>query len=293
MAPDGGLVESGRVDGLVSVLLASYNIHFGVGADGISDLERIAAEVDQADIICLQEVAQYVVDDTDQFQGLVGTLERFGVYGSTLDVAGPADHLTARGRFGNAVLSRWPILTTRTIPLPAPPLADVFDPARCAVEAVIDAPDGPLRVASVHLSHLSPERRLGQVARLLEEFEQSPTAALAWSGRNALADGRPAPLVPVGGIMCGDFNMEPGEAGYELIVGEWMEGVGRLTRAAGLVDAFANEADRTPTYVGMADSADTPLVIDHIFHTTDLGVEEAWVANTATGSDHLPVFVRL
>ncbi|MGF1667426.1 MAG: endonuclease/exonuclease/phosphatase family protein [Acidimicrobiia bacterium] len=277
----------------MSVLVASYNIHFGVGADGLSDLERIAAEVDQADIICLQEVAQYVVDHTDQFQALVDILELFGVYGSTLDVAGPADHLTARGRFGNAVLSRWPILTTRTIPLPAPPLADMFDPARCAVEAVIDAPDGPLRVVSVHLSHLSAERRFGQVKRLLEEFEQSPVAALAWSGSNALSDGRPAPLVPVGGIICGDFNMEPGEAGYELIVGEWMEGVGRLTRVGGLVDAFSGEADRIPTYVGMAGAAATPLVIDHIFHTNDLGVEEAWVGSAAIGSDHLPIFVRL
>jgi endonuclease/exonuclease/phosphatase family metal-dependent hydrolase len=278
----------------VSVLVASYNIHFGVGADGHADLERIAAEVEQADIICLQEVAQHLVDDTDQFQAMVDLLGRYGVYGSTLDVAGPSDELTARRRFGNAVLSRWPILTTRTIPLWAPPLASVFDPARCAVEAVIAAPDGPLRIQSAHLSHLTPERRFGQVEQLLEEFELSPVRSRAWSGENVLSSAHdPAPSVPGGGIMCGDFNMEPGEAGYELIVGEWMEGVGRLTSDGGLVDAFAHVEERAPTYVGMEGDGDPAMVIDHIFHTTEISVEERWVGTTAMGSDHLPIFARV
>ncbi len=34
----------------------TYNIQFGLGKDGRFDLERIAGEVDGADVIALQEV---------------------------------------------------------------------------------------------------------------------------------------------------------------------------------------------------------------------------------------------
>ena len=40
------------------MLFATYNIHFGVGADGKYDIPRIANAVANADIICLQEVTR-------------------------------------------------------------------------------------------------------------------------------------------------------------------------------------------------------------------------------------------
>jgi len=38
--------------------LATFNIRHGVGADGVLDLERVAAVIEQAsaDVVCLQEV---------------------------------------------------------------------------------------------------------------------------------------------------------------------------------------------------------------------------------------------
>ncbi len=39
--------------------IVTYNIQFGLGKDGRFDLERIAGEVDGADIIALQEVERY------------------------------------------------------------------------------------------------------------------------------------------------------------------------------------------------------------------------------------------
>jgi endonuclease/exonuclease/phosphatase family metal-dependent hydrolase len=38
------------------IKIVTYNIQFGLGKDGRFDLERIAAEVDGADVIALQEV---------------------------------------------------------------------------------------------------------------------------------------------------------------------------------------------------------------------------------------------
>ncbi len=39
--------------------IVTYNIQFGLGKDGRFDLEKIASEVDGADIIALQEVERY------------------------------------------------------------------------------------------------------------------------------------------------------------------------------------------------------------------------------------------
>jgi len=41
------------------VRLASYNIQYGRGRDGVFDLQRIATAVDGADVIALQEVERY------------------------------------------------------------------------------------------------------------------------------------------------------------------------------------------------------------------------------------------
>ena len=40
------------------MLFSTYNIHYGVGADGKYDVLRIADAVAQADIICLQETVR-------------------------------------------------------------------------------------------------------------------------------------------------------------------------------------------------------------------------------------------
>ena len=37
------------------MLFSTYNIHYGVGADGKYDVARIADAVAEADIVCLQE----------------------------------------------------------------------------------------------------------------------------------------------------------------------------------------------------------------------------------------------
>src|ERR1700730_19208955 len=40
------------------MLFSTYNIHYGVGADGKYDIMRVADAVAAADIICLQETAR-------------------------------------------------------------------------------------------------------------------------------------------------------------------------------------------------------------------------------------------
>ena len=45
------------------MLFGTYNIHYGVGADGKYDVPRIADAVAEADIVCLQEVTRGFPDN--------------------------------------------------------------------------------------------------------------------------------------------------------------------------------------------------------------------------------------
>lgn len=83
-----------------------YNIHYGQGTDGRYDLERLAAVINKAkpDLVALQEVDVGVkrsgrVHQAQQLAELTGMAVRFG----------PTQHYEG-GLFGNAVLTRLPIL---------------------------------------------------------------------------------------------------------------------------------------------------------------------------------------
>lgn len=143
------------------IRLLSWNIQWGRGADGRVDLERTRDTIRAAgplDVICLQEVAS-------NFPGLAGGAREdepaffaaaFAdfepVFGAGMDVP---DGEGGRARFGNLLLSRLPVGQVFRHLLPSP--ADPAWPAmqRVCVEAVVEAPWGPLRVMSTHLEYYS------------------------------------------------------------------------------------------------------------------------------------------
>jgi len=86
------------------LLLATWNIHMGVGLDGRRDLLRIAEVIRQMgpDLIGLQEVDNHRVQGGDDLQQL-------GVLTGLEPLAGPTlQH--AAGEYGNALLTRLPVL---------------------------------------------------------------------------------------------------------------------------------------------------------------------------------------
>lgn len=105
-------------------------------------------------------------------------------------VAGP-NTKGRRGKFGNALLSRWPVLAVRRADLSV----RHFEP-RGAIDCDLDVAGTPLRVVVTHLGLNAAERRL-QVRHLLAALEASPS---------------PHPLV-----VMGDFN-------------EWKPGRGALRK---------------------------------------------------------------
>ncbi|MGH8808342.1 MAG: endonuclease/exonuclease/phosphatase family protein [Noviherbaspirillum sp.] len=140
--------------------IATYNIHGAVGCDGRFAPERVAGvlhEID-ADIIALQEVP---LGGSRTPNVLATILQKATGY---VAAAGPACDLPER-RYGNAVLSRYPILSMRMIDL-----SFGSRERRGALDADVDCHGHMLRVVATHLG-LRPAERRDQIRRLLQVFD--------------------------------------------------------------------------------------------------------------------------
>ena len=283
--------------------IVTYNIQFTRGRDGRLDLPRAAATVAEADIIGLQEVDRFWRRTGMQDQALA-MAEHFPGY-DWVFAAGcdAAAHLpdrasadaAARGRrrqHGNMVLSRWPILTSRTLRLPKA-ATDVFCMDRVLCEAVIDAPGGPLRVYVTHLCHIGPETRLPQVAHLIELLATLPRAGACWSGAHpkeaAWTDGDPVPPYPDEMILMGDLNFTPDSKEYATLFGAGL----------GLVDSW-RALGRDPLApeeysIRVIPAPHITRRIDHILVSESLQgrVRKGWIDQAAMASDHFPVWIEL
>lgn len=282
-------------------LFATYNIQYGKGADGTYDLDRIARDVAAADIVAFQEVTQHWrrTGGIDQAAWIAERLGLHYVFGAAYDVDastvatdGKAVH--RRRTFGNMVASRWPIRATRTILLPKKPLHRVFDIHRSATEALIATPIGPMRVYSVHLSHLNSAQRLPQIAALREAVARAPVEGAAWDHPHRRADWNEdsePPHLPEPAIVAGDFNCDWRSPDYAEICGELDPRTGRMTRNEQWLDSWTLAGKREDD--GTSHFGEQRR-IDYAFVTPSLAdrVKESWIDTQARGSDHFPVFVR-
>ena len=151
--------------------LLSWNVQWCRGMDGRVDPKRIAAEAKRLadpDVFCLQEVARNFPEmagsaGEDQVQVLLQEMPGYqAFFVSAIDLPGRK----ARRRFGNLVLSRLPVGRVLRHLLPWPAAQDVQSMQRAAVEVVVEAPFGPLRVMTTHLEYYSKEHRSAQIERL-------------------------------------------------------------------------------------------------------------------------------
>ncbi len=302
--------------------LVTYNIRFGLGLDQRSDLERIAATVRDADIICLQEVERFWQRSgmSDQPEILGQHLKDFyWVYCPAFDVdaserKSDGSVVNRRRQFGPMLLSRWPIRASRIILLPKLGTVNRLNMDTGGIEGVVDTPSGPLRVYSVHLSAVSTRERLLQIDRLLEWHRQAHTSGGAWTGDGLLADavdaqlladqnwsnGETLPPMPKETIVMGDFNSEPESDEYQQMVGNEDSCYGRVGHLDGFVDSWTVANDRTgDNNTWFPDPPDRSpghgLRLDYCFVDPHLErkVTRAYVDSAAQGSDHRPYWVEL
>lgn len=137
--------------------------------------------------------------------------------------------------YGNAILSRFPIISADTIPIPdpVPHGYDGYYETRCVGRAVIDVGASPLTVLTVHFG-LNPD-----------EHENARDTILA-------------NLAPERCVLMGDFNSHPDDS----VLAPIFE---RMTDAAG---AFEGEKPSFP-------SDAPKEKIDYVFVTPDIKVVEA------------------
>jgi endonuclease/exonuclease/phosphatase family metal-dependent hydrolase len=289
----------------LSITLASYNIQYGTGKDGRLDLDRIAAEIGDADIVALQEVEsgnpnRGLIDQPAAFARLLG--HPHWSYGAGVDIhlgeRVPGGYPGLRQKFGNLILSRWPLLSVLTHALPKLAVRGATHLQRTAIEAVIATPDGPLRLVTAHLDHLSPLTRMPQVAMLRDLVLGAARRGPPWGGvpGNPAGFGDPGIPWPRGAVLIGDMNFSHEGPEYEHMVGDISPMTGeRVLPVEGLADAWVLTGHKEADGVTFIRPGRKRERIDHCFVTSDLipALRAMRIDDAATGSDHQPIFVTL
>jgi len=285
--------------------LVSYNIQFGRGRDRQIDLARIAAAVDGADVVALQEVERFFPRSgmADQPAVLASLLPAYHwVYGPGLDMdageAAPEGRPTHRRRqFGNMLLSRRPIVSSRNHLLPKYASVKQYSLQRAMLEGVIDTAAGPLRFNSLHLTHVDDGTRSPQVDAILAIHARAPAEGGAWCGTNTAewTDGRDPPPMPRQAVLMGDFNMTWSSPLYDRIVGPTGPLYGRNPNLEGFVDAWVAAGRAEDEGVSCMSDRQAYKRIDYCFVSTALAprIRRAWIDGEAAGSDHQPIWTEI
>ncbi len=164
----------------VDLTVVTYNIHHGEGVDDLYSAIRIARTLEQykPDLVALQAVDMGTnrTEGDLQINIIANHLGMFYVFGKTIDYLG--------GEYGNAILSKYPIISTQNIDISP----GITSERRGLLRATIDIGFRTLKFYSTQFGIMDEEqkyhsKRLGSVFKRLMNNE------------------------PI--IFCGDLNAEP------------------------------------------------------------------------------------
>ncbi|HIE17536.1 MAG TPA: endonuclease [Dehalococcoidia bacterium] len=226
------------------IRIMTYNLHNGFNTDGHLNMETIARVIERSapDIVALQEVSRgWVVSGRlDMLTWLSQRLHMPYVFAPTADPL-----------WGNAILSRYPVMAYSRFDLPP---ADLFI-RRGFVAALVDLGNGDkLKVIATHLHHLEGDsdirkEQAGTIVKFLDDV-----------GHNRV-------------VLLGDLNAEPSDP--EMV----------LLKEAGLLDT----CETMNPYLACTFPSENPRKrIDYIWISRDLVLQDIEVP-FSTASDHLPV----
>ena len=231
-----------------------YNVHWCLGTDGKYDVARLADVISKAkpDLVALQEVDVGVkrsgrVHDVRELSKLTGLAARFG----------PTQHYEG-GLFGNAVMTRLPILDVAIHPLPyTESTAERTTYPRGAISVTMEGPDGkPLRFVSTHFQHNVPEDRVAEAKAINKLFAADDDSLRT--------------------ILAGDMNAVPDAEPITELLKKWTNAI---------------DKNATPT----APAAKPRSRIDYVFYreSSQFRVVESNVIPESIASDHRPVLAVL
>lgn len=225
-----------------AITIATWNIRAGIGPGepfppawwrrvARHRIDRIAAVIRDldADVVTLQEVAVvnvdgWLLDLPAELAAATGLAVRYAAAGH-FPVVEPEDgRVSGTSLWGNAVLSRLPILESWATGLPMGADDELVEPIgavhpldgsphplagvryadaptgsrepRCVLRATVDGPAGPVHVLSTHLTHVGGEQRRAQAAAVAAVAESLDEPVVVAGDLNATI-GSPS-LEPVG-----------------------------------------------------------------------------------------------
>jgi endonuclease/exonuclease/phosphatase family metal-dependent hydrolase len=177
----------GAVDKLkthTKIRVMTYNIRHGKGEDGKVNLERVADTIREsgADIVALQEVDRFFPRSgmVDEAARLAALLDMESAFSPSLDLI--------VGQYGNAVLSRYPIVSRNVKFMSSP------KERRSLLTVVVQAGEKRFTVHNTHLG-LNGKEREQQMGLIVEVLAESHEPA----------------------VLVGDMNMRPGNAVFSLL----------------------------------------------------------------------------
>lgn len=184
------LMMLGMVAGAGPALkVMTWNLHHGVGEDGRLDLERVAAKIvsEKPDLVALQEIDRNCarsgsVDQAAELGRLTGMKATFG---KAMDLG--------KGEYGQAVLSKLPIVSSKVHKLPSQ------GEPRIALELRVTFEDTELRFVTVHLDYEHDAIRLAQAQEVKKVLEGEWLA-----------------------VLCGDFNDVADSAALKVFTAPWI-----------------------------------------------------------------------
>jgi endonuclease/exonuclease/phosphatase family metal-dependent hydrolase len=280
------------------IRMLSWNIQWGRAANGRVDLSQTVATLRalDPDVICLQEVAVHHPNlpgggaHGDQPAELAALLPGYAaVYGVGSDLH---DGVGGRRQFGNLILSRLPVLQVFRHLLPWPADAAVPSMPRVAVEAVVEAPWGPLRVVTTHLEYYSGVQRHAQVEALRNLHAEACGHATTLRPDAGAHPPFAALARPANAVFCGDFNFPPEAPEYVKLQAP-------IAAALPLMDAWTLKHRGEPhaPSVGLhgAEWPDHAFCCDYFFVSEDLAprLRSVEVVAGTAASDHQPVLITL
>ena len=189
---------------MTGLRVLTYNIHGGVGTDGVLDLDRVADVIAStgAEVVALQEVDRHRREQS-AFADQPGLLaQRLGMhlaYAACLDDE-PAHPGAPRAQYGTALLSVHPLVDPTTSLLPCWPGSE----QRGLLDATVAVDGAEVRLLGTHLQWDREDERLDQARAITAVLDDRPT------------------------LLLGDLNTTPGTP-------TWHELAGRLDDAWALV----------------------------------------------------------
>jgi len=282
--------------------LITWNTQWCRGVDGKVDPARIvrhARAMADFDVLCLQEIANNFPDPRlpgsrgeNQFAELAKRLPRYQpVPGVAVDV--PAED-GGRRHFGNMIFSRYPVGQVFRHLLPYPVDAGVNGMPRIALEAVVSAPFGAVRVITTHLEYYGTKKRTAQIEALRAIYAEGGGHAR----HGSIVDTTGGPFHtrprPAATIITGDFNLEPDDALHARMIEPFSDGTPALADAWNV--AHPGEAHPATFKIYEKEEPGEPEQhCDFIFVSADLvsRVRDVRVDRKTQAADHQPVSIEL